>query len=150
MWQLAVAALAIGTAMEVTGYDQAARAEQIKQDEIARQARENKRFIQLQAERDSTLRSQRYSEFLRNSSAIAGYNRRGSDRSLRAIQKKAQKQTVTELKQVRLESLFSRTRQEARARFAQFEGEQAMQLAALQQFSAIADAGYKGYMISQT
>lgn len=150
MWQLAVAALAFGTAVQVTGYDQAARAEQIKQDEIARQARENKRFIQLQAERDSTLRSQRYSEFLRNSSAIAGYNRRGSDRSLKAIQKKAQRQTVTELKQVRLESLFSRTRQETRARFAQFEGQQARQLATLQQFSAIVDAGYKGYMISQT
>ena len=96
---LAFAAIGGGTFLEVLGYDQAARAEQIKQQEIARQARDNALAIKAQAERDSTIRSQRYSEFLRDSSAIRGYNRRGSDRSLRAIQKKAQRQTSEELRQ---------------------------------------------------
>ena len=145
---LAFAAIGGGTFLEVLGYDQAARAEQIKQQEIARQARDNALAIKAQAERDSTIRSQRYSEFLRDSSAIAGYNRRGSDRSLRAIQKKAQRQTGEELRQVQIQSLFARGRQEQRARFAIMEGELARDLAVLQSFSAIADAGYKASQVS--
>ena len=145
---LAFAAIGIGTMLEVTGYDQAARAEQIKQEEIARQARDNALAIQAQAERDSTIRSQRYSEFLRDSSAIRGYNRRGADRSFKAIQKKAGEQTAEELRQVAIQSLFARGRQEQRARFAIMEGELGRDLAVLQSFSAIADAGYKAYQVS--
>ena len=145
---LAFAAIGGGTLLEVVGYDQAARAEQIKQQEIARQARDNALAIKAQAERDSTIRSQRYSEFLRDSSAIRGYNRRGADRSFKAIQEKAREQTAEELRQVSIQSLFARGRQEQRARFAIMEGELARDLAVLQLYSAIADAGYKAYTVS--
>jgi len=145
---IAFLALGGGFMIEAVGYDQAARAEQIKQQEIARQARDNKLAIKAQSERDSTIRSQRYSAFLRDSSAIAGYNRRGSDRSLRAIQKKAQRQTSEELKQVQIQSLFARGRQEQRARFAIMEGELARDLAVLQTMSALADTGYKASQVS--
>jgi len=147
---LAFAAIGMGTALQITGYDQAARAEKIKQDEIARQSRDNKLAIQLQAERDATARSQAYSDFLKSSSAIAGFNRRGADRSLRAIQRAAKDKTVDELRAIQLQSLFQRGRSERRAQFAQLEGEQAMQLSVLQSFSAITDAGLKAYNISET
>ena len=147
---LAYAAMGMGTALQITGYDQAARAEKIKQDEIARQSRDNKLAIQLQAERDATARSQAYSDFLKNSSAIAGYNRRGADRSLMAIQEAAKETTTEELKAIQLQSLFSRGRAERRAQFAQLEGEQAMELSVLQSFSAITDMGMKAYNVSDT
>jgi hypothetical protein len=144
---LAFLALGGGFMLEAVGYDQAARAEQIKQQEIARQARDNALAIKAQAERDSTIRSQRYSEFLRDSSAIRGYNRRGADRSFKAIQEKARKQTAEELRQVSIQSLFARGRQEQRARFAIMEGQLARDLALIQTVSALADTGYKASQV---
>ena len=91
----AYAALAVGTAIDITGAQQAADAESIRQQNIARQAKENAEMVKLNAERQSTARSEAYTKFLRNSSAIAGFNRRGQDRSLKAIQKAgAKKQEV--------------------------------------------------------
>ena len=71
----AYAALALGTAIDITGAQQAADAERIRQEEIARQARANKEMVKLQAELQSTARSKVYTSFLKNSSAIAGFNR---------------------------------------------------------------------------
>ena len=144
---IAFLALGSGFMLEAVGYDQAARAEQIKQQEIARQARDNALAIKAQAERDSTIRSQRYSEFLRDSSAIRGYNRRGADRSFKAIQEKARKQTAEELRQISIQSLFARGRQEQRARFAIMEGQLARDLALIQTMSALADTGYKASQV---
>ena len=71
-----------------------------------------------------------------------------ADRSFKAIQEKAKEQTAEELRQVSIQSLFARGRQEQRARFAIMEGELARDLAVLQSYSAIADAGYKAYQVS--
>jgi len=139
--------IAAGASMEIAGIDQAARAKEIKQREIARQARDNALAIQAQAERDATLRSQKYSEFLRDSSAIRGYNRRGADRSFKAIQEKARRQTVDELRTAQIQSLFARGRSEQRARFAEFEGVQARTLAELESMTALTSAGYDAYNV---
>ena len=46
--------IAAGASMEIAGIDQAARAKEIQQREIARQARDNALAIKAQAERDAT------------------------------------------------------------------------------------------------
>ncbi len=139
----AYAALAVGTAMDITGAQQAADAERVRQDEIARQARENKEMVKLQAERQSTARSKAYTSFLKNSSAIAGFNRRGDDRSLKAIQKAGREKTEQELSAIQLQSLFTRGRYESQARFAQMEGQWAADQALMSQISTVAGNGYK-------
>ena len=142
-----VALLAAGTAMEVTGYQQAADAERVRQEERARQARENKEMVALQAERQSTARSKAYTSFLRNSSGIAGFNRRGEDRSLKAIQIAGREKTEQELSAIQLQSLFTRGRLESQARFAQLEGQWAVDQALMQQMSSIIGNGYQAYEI---
>ena len=144
----AYAALAVGTAMEITGAQQAADAERIRQEEIARQARENKEMVKLQAERQSTARSKAYTSFLKNSSAIAGFNRRGDDRSLKAIQKAGREKTEAELSAIRLQSLFARGRYESQARFAQLEGQWAADQALMSQISTVAGNGYKASQVT--
>jgi hypothetical protein len=140
-WLLAI--LAGGTAIEMTGYQQAADAERVRQEERARQARENKEMVALQAELQSTARSKAYTSFLKNSSAIAGFNRRGDDRSLKAIQKAGREKTEAELSAIQLQSLFTRGRLESQARFAQLEGQWAADQALLQQMSAISGNAYE-------
>jgi hypothetical protein len=144
----AYAALAVGTAMEITGAQQAADAERVRQDEIARQARENKEMVKLQAERQSTARSRAYTSFLKNSSAIAGFNRRGDDRSLKAIQKAGKEKTEQELSAIQLQSLFTRGRYESQARFAQLEGQWAADQALMSQISTVAGNGYKASQVT--
>ena len=61
-WWIA-AAMAVGTAAQVTGAQQAADAESVRQGEIARQAKENAEMVKLNAERQSTIRSQNYTKF---------------------------------------------------------------------------------------
>lgn len=144
----AYAALAVGTALDITGAQQAADAERIRQDEIARQARENKEMVKLQAERQSTARSKAYTSFLKNSSAIAGFNRRGDDRSLKAIQKAGREKTEQELSAIQLQSLFTRGRYESQARFAQLEGQWAADQALMSQISTVAGNGYKATQVT--
>jgi len=144
----AYAALAVGTAMDITGAQQAADAERVRQEEIARQARENKEMVKLQAERQSTARSKAYTSFLKNSSAIAGFNRRGDDRSLKAIQKAGREKTEAELSAIRLQSLFVRGRYESQARFAQLEGQWAADQALMSQISTVAGNGYKATQVT--
>lgn len=144
----AYAALAVGTAMDITGAQQAADAERVRQEEIARQARENKEMVKLQAERQSTARSKAYTSFLRNSSAIAGFNRRGDDRSLKAIQKAGREKTEQELSAIQLQSLFTRGRYESQARFAQLEGQWAADQALMSQISTVAGNGYKASQVT--
>ena len=67
-----------------------------------------------------------------------------------AIQEAAKETTTEELKAIQVQSLFSRGRAERRAQFAEFEGEQAMQLSVLQSFSAITDMGMKAYNVANT
>ena len=57
MWQIAVAALAVGTMMDITGADQEARQEAIRQGELKRQAQENKEMAKLKGEQLATQRS---------------------------------------------------------------------------------------------
>lgn len=140
-WLLAI--LAGGTAIEMTGYQFAADAERVRQEERARQARENKEMVALQAERQATSRSKAYTSFLKNSSGIAGFNRRGDDRSLKAIQKAGKEKTEAELSAIQLQSLFTRGRLESQARFAQLEGQWAADQALLQQMSAISGNAYE-------
>ena len=144
----AYAALAVGTAMDITGAQQAADAERVRQDEIARQARENKEMVKLQAERQSTARSKAYTSFLKNSSAIAGFNRRGDDRSLKAIQKAGREKTEQELSAIRLQSLFTRGGYESQARFAQLEGQWAADQALMSQISTVVGNGYKASQVT--
>jgi aminopeptidase N len=143
----AYAALALGTAIDITGAQQAADAERIRQEEIARQARENKEMVKLQAELQSTARSKVYTSFLKNSSAIAGFNRRGDDRSLKAIQKAGREKAGQELSAIQLQSLFTRGRYESQARFAQLEGQWAADQALMSQISTVAGNGYKAYQV---
>tara|TARA_S200002703_G_scaffold87999_1_gene75952 strand:+ start:258 stop:710 length:453 start_codon:yes stop_codon:yes gene_type:complete len=143
------ALLAAGTAMEVTGYQQAADAERVRQEERARQARENKEMVALQAERQATARSKAYTSFLKNSSAIAGFNRRGDDRSLKAIQKAGKEKTEQELSAIQLQSLFTRGRLETQARFAQLEGQWAADQALMQQMSAVIGNGYEAGKLAE-
>tara|TARA_R100000458_G_C8272279_1_gene247088 strand:- start:126 stop:566 length:441 start_codon:yes stop_codon:yes gene_type:complete len=135
MWEYAL--MAAGTAVTITGYQQAADAETLRQEQIAKQARENKEMVALSSERQSTARSRAYTSFLKNSSAVAGFNRRGDDRSLKAVQAAGRKKTKEELSAIRLQSLFTRGRLEAQARFARLEGQLAQDRALLQQMSAI-------------
>ena len=141
-WWIA-AAMAVGTAVQVTGQQQAADAESVRQEEIARQAKENAEMVKLNAERQSTIRSQNYTKFLRNSSAIAGFNRRGDDRSLRAIQKKGQRDTQDALRAIRLQSLFTRGRYQSQAAFALMESQFAQDAALLSQISTVMGNFYK-------
>lgn len=146
----AFAALAVGTAIDITGAQQAADAERVRQEEVARQARENKEMVKLQAERQSTARSRAYTSFLKNSSAIAGFNRRGDDRSLKAIQKAGREKTEAELSAIQLQSLFTRGRLESQARFAQLEGQWAADQALMSQISTVAENGYKAWQVSES
>jgi aminopeptidase N len=143
----AYAALALGTAIDITGAQQAADAERIRQEEIARQARANKEMVKLQAELQSTARSKVYTSFLKNSSAIAGFNRRGDDRSLKAIQKAGREKAGQELSAIQLQSLFTRGRYESQARFAQLEGQWAADQALMSQISTVSGNGYKAYQV---
>jgi len=144
----AYAALAVGTAIDITGAQQAADAESVRQQNIAKQAKENAEMVKLNAERQSTARSEAYTKFLRNSSAIAGFNRRGQDRSLKAIQKSGQKQVQRELTAIRMQSLFARGRYQSQAAFAMFESQNAQDAALLSQISTLMGNGYKASTVS--
>jgi len=142
------AALAVGTAVDIAGQDQAARAEKIRQDEVARQAKENAEMVKLNAEIAATARSRTYTSFLKNSSAITGFNRRGDDRSLKAIQKAGKTKSAEELRAAELQSLFTRGRYASQAAFAGFEGQAAMDQALISQVSTLATNGYKAASIA--
>jgi hypothetical protein len=144
----AYAALAVGTAVSVAGYDQAGRAEKIRQDEVARQAKENAEMVKLNAEIAATARSRTYTNFLKNSSAITGFNRRGDDRSLKAIQKAGKTKSAEELKAAELQSLFTRGRYASQAKFAAFEGQTAMDQALMNQVSTVTSNGYKATTVT--
>jgi len=142
------AALAVGTVVDIAGQDQAARAEKIRQDEIARQAKENAEMVKLNAEIAATARSRAYTSFVRNSSAIAGFNRRGDDRSLKSIQIAGKQKSAEELRAAELQSLFTRGRYASQAAFARFEGQAAMDQALISQVSTLASNGYKAASIA--
>lgn len=59
----AYAALAVGTMMDITGAQQAADAESVRQAEIKRQAEENKEMAKLKGEQLATQRSRVYTSF---------------------------------------------------------------------------------------
>ena len=143
----AYAALAVGTAIDITGAQQAADAESIRQQNIARQAKENAEMVKLNAERQSTARSEAYTKFLRNSSAIAGFNRRGQDRSLKAIQKAGAKKTQRQLTAIQMQSLFARGRYQAQAAFAMMESQSAQDAALMSQMSTLMGNGYKASQV---
>ncbi len=142
------AALAVGTAVDIAGQDQAARAEKIRQDEVARQAKENAEMVKLNAEIAATARSRAYTSFVRNSSAVAGFNRRGDDRSLKAIQIAGKQKSAEELRAAELQSLFTRGRYASQAAFAGFEGQAALDQALMSQVSTLASNGYKAASIA--
>lgn len=141
------AALAVGTAVTVAGQDNAGRAEQIRQEEVKRQAEENKEMVKLNAELQATARSKAYTSFLKNSSATTGFNRRGEDRSLKAIQKAGKTKSATELKAASLQSLFTQSRYASQAAFASLEGQWARDQATISQVSTLASNGYKAAQI---
>ena len=143
----AYAALAVGTAIDITGAQQAADAESIRQQNIARQAKENAEMVKLNAERQSTARSEAYTKFLRNSSAIAGFNRRGQDRSLKAIQKAGARKTERELTAIQMQSLFARGRYQSQAAFAMMESQAAQDAALMSQMSTLMGNGYKASQV---
>jgi len=144
----AYAALAVSTALDITGAQQAADAESVRQQNIARQAKENAEMVKLNAERQSTARSEAYTKFLRNSSATAGFNRRGDDRSLRAIQKAGQERTQRELTAIRMQSLFARGRYQSQAAFAMMESQYAQDAALMSQMSTLMGNAYKASGVS--
>lgn len=147
MWQIALAALAVGTAMSIAGADQEARQEGIRQDELKRQAEENKLMAKLKGEQLATQRSRVYTNFLKDTSAIAGFNRRGDDRSLKAVQKAGKERTIEELSTVRLQSLLAQSRSASRMAYADFEKQSAQDAALMSQVSTLAGNTYKAAMI---
>ena len=104
-------------------------------------------MVKLNAERQSTARSEAYTKFLRNSSAIAGFNRRGQDRSLKAIQKAGAKKTRSELTAIQLQSLFARGRYQSQASFAMLESQNAQDAALMSQMSTLLGNGYKATQV---
>lgn len=146
-WMWAVGAMAVGSAFQLTGIDQQARQEQIRQDEIARQNEENKLLSKLRGEQLATARSREYTKFLKSSSAIAGFNNRADDRSLKAIQRAAQERTGEELQAIRIQSLFAQGRFQSAANMARTEANFAQQNALVSSWSTIADNGYKAAMV---
>jgi len=147
MWQIAVAALAVGTMMDITGADQEARQEAIKQAELKRQAQENKEMAKLKGEQLATQRSRVYTNFLKDTSATAGFNRRGDDRSLRAIQQAGKKKTTEELQAIKLQSLLTQSRFASQMAFADLETQFAQDTALMSQVSTVAGNAYKAAMV---
>tara|TARA_B100001094_G_C17992507_1_gene700940 strand:+ start:425 stop:946 length:522 start_codon:yes stop_codon:yes gene_type:complete len=146
MWEFL--AIAAGMALDVTGADQEAREETIRQGEIKRQALENKEMAKLAAEQQATQRSRSYSNFLRSTSATAGFNRRADDRSLKAIQEAGKKKTTEELQAIRLQSLFTQGRYASQAAYADFETRSAQSAALMSQMSTVISGGQKMYNVS--
>jgi hypothetical protein len=140
--------MAAGMALDVTGADQQAREEAIRQGEIKRQALENKEMAKLAAEQQATQRSRSYTNFLRSTSATAGFNRRADDRSLKAIQEAGKKKTIEELQSIRLQSLFTQGRYASQAAYAQFETQSAFDAALMSQMSTVISGGQKMYNVS--
>jgi hypothetical protein len=147
MWQIAVAALAVGTMMDITGADQEARQEAIRQAELKRQAEENKEMAKLKGEQLATQRSRVYTNFLKDTSATAGFNRRGDDRSLRAIQQAGKKKTTEELQAIKLQSLLTQSRFASQMAFADLETQFAQDAALMSQVSTVAGNAYKTAMV---
>lgn len=150
MWQIALAALAVGTTMSLVGADQEARQEAIRNEETKRQAEENKLFAKLRGEQLATQRSVAYTKFLKNSSAIAGFNRRGDDRSLKAIQKAGKEKTTQELSSIRLQSLLAQSRSASQMAYADFATQSARDAALMNQVSTLAGNTYKAAMIKRS
>jgi len=147
MWQIAVAALAVGTMVDITGADQEARQEAIRQGELKRQAQENKEMAKLKGEQLATQRSRVYTNFLKDTSATAGFNRRGDDRSLRAIQEAGKKKTTEELQAIKLQSLLTQSRFASKMAFADLETQFAQDAALMSQVSTAAGNAYKAAMV---
>lgn len=147
MWQIAVAALAVGTMVDITGADQEARAEAIRQAELKRQAEENKEMAKLKGEQLATQRSRVYTNFLRDTSATAGFNRRGDDRSLKAVQAAGKKKTTEELQAIKLQSLLTQSRFASQMAFADLETQFAQDAALMSQVSTVAGNAYKAAMV---
>ena len=141
-------AIAAGMMLDVTGADQQAREEAIRQGEIKRQALENKEMAKLAAEQQATQRSRSYSNFLRSTSATAGFNRRADDRSLKAIQEAGKKKTTEELQAIRLQSLFTQGRYASQAAYADFETRSAQSAALMSQMSTVISGGMKMFDVS--
>jgi len=146
MWEFL--AIAAGMTLDITAADQQAREEAIRQGEIKRQALENKEMAKLAAERQATDRSRNYSNFLKSTSATAGFNRRADDRSLKAIQESGKKKTTEELQAIKLQSLFTQGRYASQAAYADFETKSAQNAALISQMSTVISGGMKMYDVS--
>lgn len=143
----AYAALAVGTMVDITGAQQAADAESVRQAEIKRQAEENKEMAKLKGEQLATQRSRVYTSFLKNTSAIAGFNRRGDDRSLKAVQAAGKEKTIEELSAIRLQSLLTQSRFASKMAYADLESQFAQDAALMSQISTVSGNGYKAAMV---
>lgn len=144
----AYAALAVGTLVSITGADQEARAEAIRQGELKRQAKENKEMAKLKGEQLATQRSRVYTNFLKDTSATAGFNRRGDDRSLRAIQEAGKDKTTEELQAIKLQSLLTQSRFASKMAFADLETQFAQDAALMSQISTATGNGYKATQVT--
>ena len=143
----AYAALAVGTMVDITGAQQAADAESVRQAKIKRQAEENKEMAKLKGEQLATQRSRVYTSFLKNTSAIAGFNRRGDDRSLKAVQAAGKEKTIEELSAIRLQSLLTQSRFASKMAYADLESQFAQDAALMSQISTVTGNGYKAAMV---
>lgn len=143
----AYAALAVGTMVDITGAQQEADAESVRQAEIKRQAEENKEMAKLKGEQLATQRSRVYTSFLKNTSAIAGFNRRGDDRSLKAVQAAGKEKTIEELSAIRLQSLLTQSRFASKMAYADLESQFAQDAALMSQISTVTGNGYKAAMV---
>ena len=144
----AYAALAVGTLVSVTGAQQEADAEAVRQGELKRQAQENKEMAKLKGEQLATQRSRVYTNFLKDTSATAGFNRRGDDRSLKAIQQAGKKKTTEELQSIKLQSLLTQSRFASKIAFADLETQFAQDAALMSQVSTVTGNGYKATQVT--
>jgi len=140
-----------GAFFAIQGRMQAGRAEARRQAAIAEQQEQNKRFEQLRALQEHNARLDAFDAYRSTTNAVRAINMRSSDdRSIRALMKAGEKQSMADIDRARTQSLFTQGRMQFAAEDARRSGALAQQQALISGAQSIATMGYQMEQITPT
>ena len=140
-----------GAILSVIGQSGAASAEARRQEAIAIQQEQNKKFEQLRALQEHNARVGAFIAYQSTTNAVRSINRRGSnDRSIKALMKAGKTKSQEDLARSATQSLFTQSRMQFAADDARSAGTTALQTGFFKTASSLAMMGYQMQQVTPT
>ncbi len=140
-----------GAILSVIGQSRAASAEARRQEAIAIQQEQNKKFEQLRALQEHNARVGAFIAYQSTTNAVRAINRRGpNDRSIKALMKAGKTKSQEDLARSATQSLFTQSRMQFAADDARSAGATALQTGFFKTASSLAMMGYQMQQVTPT